>query len=78
VGDKDVFLLSTSWVLLFVALALVMTWQSMASRAILAIMGDSLPRERRAMGLQFELLEPTSDALATREHSDGFTGLTKD
>src|SRR5437867_12689123 len=45
-----VYLFSPWWPLLFVALALVMAWQSMASPAIFAVIGDSLPRERRAMG----------------------------
>lgn len=45
-----VYLLSPSWPFLFLALALVMAWQSMASPAIFAIIADSLPPERRAMG----------------------------
>jgi MFS family permease len=45
-----VYLFSPSWPFLFVGLALVMTWQSMGSPAIFAVIGDSLPRERRAMG----------------------------
>jgi MFS family permease len=49
-----VYLLSTSWPFLFVGLALVMAWQSMASPAIFAIIGDSLPRERRAMGFTLQ------------------------
>ena len=49
-----VFLLSSSWPLLFVALALVMAWQSMASPAIFAVIGDALPRDRRAMGFTLQ------------------------
>ncbi len=49
-----VFLLSSSWALLFVALALVMAWQSMASPAIFAVIGDALPRDRRAMGFTLQ------------------------
>ncbi len=49
-----VYLLSSSWPFLFVGLALVMAWQSMASPAIFAIIGDSLPRERRAMGFTIQ------------------------
>lgn len=45
-----VYLLSPSWPFMFLGLALVMSWQSMASPAIFAVIGDSLPRERRAMG----------------------------
>ena len=49
-----IYLFSTSWPLLFVGLAFVMAWQSMASPAIFAIIGDSLPRERRAMGFTLQ------------------------
>jgi len=49
-----VYLFSPWWPLLFVALALVMAWQSMASPAIFAVIGDSLPRERRAMGFTLQ------------------------
>src|SRR6266496_515666 len=48
------FLVSPSWPLLFVALALVMAWQSLASPAIFAVIGDSLPRDRRAMGFTLQ------------------------
>src|SRR5262247_3713868 len=49
-----VYLFSTSWPFLFVGLALVMAWQSMASPAIFAVIGDSLPRKRRAMGFTLQ------------------------
>ena len=49
-----VYLVSSWWPLLFVALALVMAWQSMASPAIFAVIGDSLPRERLAMGFTIQ------------------------
>src|SRR6185436_2916900 len=49
-----VYLFSTSWPFLFAGLALVMAWQSMASPAIFAVIGDSLPRERRAMGFTLQ------------------------
>ena len=49
-----VYLLSPSWPFLFAGLALVMAWQSMASPAIFAIIGDALPRERRAMGFTLQ------------------------
>jgi MFS family permease len=49
-----VYLLSPSWPFLFLALALVMSWQSMASPTIFAVIGDSLPRERRAMGFTLQ------------------------
>jgi MFS family permease len=49
-----VYLLSPSWPFVFLGLALVMAWQSMASPAIFAIIGDALPRERRAMGFTLQ------------------------
>src|ERR1041384_5692434 len=49
-----VYLFSTSCPFLFAGLALVMAWQSMASPAIFAVIGDSLPRERRAMGFTLQ------------------------
>lgn len=49
-----VYLFSPWWPLLFIALGLVMAWQSMASPAIFAVIGDSLPRERRAMGFTLQ------------------------
>ena len=49
-----IFLLSPSWPFLFIALAFTMAWQSMALPAIFAVIGDSLPRERRAMGFTLQ------------------------
>lgn len=49
-----VYLLSPSWPFVFLGLALAMAWQSMASPAIFAIVGDALPRERRAMGFTLQ------------------------
>jgi len=49
-----VYLLSASWPFLFLGLALVMAWQSMASPAIFAVIGDALPPERRAMGFTLQ------------------------
>lgn len=45
-----IYLFSPSWPFIFVGLAFVMAWSSMASPAIFAIIGDALPREQRAMG----------------------------
>ena len=45
-----IYLSSKSWPLVFLGLAFAMAWQSMASPAIFAIIGDSLPPDRRAMG----------------------------
>ena len=49
-----VYLFSPSWPFVFVGLALVMAWQSMASPGIFAIIGDALPKERRAMGFTLQ------------------------
>src|SRR5689334_23931699 len=49
-----VYLVSPSWPFVVAGLALVMAWQSMASPAIFAIIGDALPRERRAMGFTLQ------------------------
>lgn len=49
-----VYLFSHSWPWVFVGLAFAMAWQSMASPAIFAVIGDSLPRERRAMGFTIQ------------------------
>jgi MFS family permease len=45
-----IYFVSTSWPLVFLGLAFAMAWQSMASPAIFALIGDALPRDRRAMG----------------------------
>jgi MFS family permease len=49
-----VYLLSPSWPYVFIGLALSMSWSSMASPAIFAVIGDALPRERRAMGFTLQ------------------------
>lgn len=45
-----IYLFSRNWPLVFLGLAFAMAWQSMASPAIFAVIGDSLPPDRRAMG----------------------------
>ena len=45
-----VFLLMKSWWIAFIALALVMVWDSMASPTLFAVVGDALPRSKRTMG----------------------------
>ncbi len=45
-----VYLFSASWIFVFLGLVFAMAWSSMASPAIFAVVGDSLPKERRAMG----------------------------
>ncbi|HYY94996.1 MAG TPA: MFS transporter [Pyrinomonadaceae bacterium] len=49
-----VYLFSPSWPWLFVGLAFAMAWHSMASPAIFAVIGDALPREKRAMGFTLQ------------------------
>ena len=49
-----IYLFSSVWPLLFAGLAFVMGWQSMASPAIFAVIGDSLPPQRRAMGFTLQ------------------------
>ena len=49
-----VYMLSPSWPWVFVGLAFAMAWQSMASPAIFAVIGDALPKERRAMGFTLQ------------------------
>ena len=49
-----IYLISPSWPVVFLGLALSLAWHSMASPAIFAVIGDSLPRERRAMGFTLQ------------------------
>jgi MFS family permease len=49
-----VYLLSPSWPWVFVGLGFAMAWHSMASPAIFAVIGDSLPKEKRAMGFTLQ------------------------
>ena len=48
------YLFGPSWPLAFVGLAFAMAWQSMASPAIFAVIGDTLPPEHRAMGFSIQ------------------------
>ncbi len=45
-----IYLLATSYVFIFIGLFFVMAWSSLALPATFAIIGDSLPREKRTMG----------------------------
>jgi MFS family permease len=45
-----IYLASPSWPFVFAGLVFAMAWSSMASPAIFAVVGDALPKERRAMG----------------------------
>lgn len=49
-----IYLFSPSWPWVFVGLGFAMAWHSMASPAIFAVIGDSLPKERRAMGFTLQ------------------------
>ena len=49
-----IYFFSFSWPFVFAGLAFVMAWQSMASPAVFAVVGDSLARERRAMGFTLQ------------------------
>ncbi|MGH9705063.1 MAG: MFS transporter, partial [Candidatus Acidiferrales bacterium] len=51
-----VYLFSPAWRYLFLGLALAMAWQSMASPAIFATIGDALPSGRRTMGFTVQSL----------------------
>jgi MFS family permease len=48
------YLVSPSWPFVFLGLALSMSWHSMASPAVFAVIGDALPKERRAMGFTLQ------------------------
>src|SRR5436190_4337605 len=50
------YLFSPSWHFVFLGLAFSMAWQSMASPAIFAVIGDALPKEQRAMGFTVQSL----------------------
>jgi len=49
-----VYLFGHAWWFAFVGLAFAMAWQSMASPAIFAVIGDALPPEKRALGFSVQ------------------------
>ena len=49
-----VYLLGPSWPFAFAGLAFAMAWQSMASPAVFAVIGDALPPNKRAMGFSVQ------------------------
>jgi MFS family permease len=51
-----IYLFSPSWPFVFLGLAFAMAWTSMASPAIFAVIGDALPKHKRAMGFTFQSL----------------------
>jgi MFS family permease len=51
-----IYLFSPAWPFVFAGLVFSMAWSSMASPAIFAVIGDALPRERRAAGFTVQSL----------------------
>jgi len=49
-----IYFFGSSWPLIFLGLVFAMAWQSMASPAIFAIIGDALPPQKRAMGFSVQ------------------------
>ncbi len=45
-----------SWPIVLMGVVLMMAWKSMASPTLFAVVGDSLPRERRAMGFSVQAI----------------------
>jgi MFS family permease len=51
-----VYWLAPSWPFVFLGLVFAMAWTSMASPGLFAIVGDALPKERRAMGFTVQAI----------------------
>ncbi len=51
-----IYYLSPSWPFVFAGLGFAMAWPGMGSPAIFAVIGDSLPKERRAIGFTLQSL----------------------
>lgn len=51
-----IYLFSSSWPFVFLGLVFAMGWTSMASPATFALIGDALPKEKRAMGFTLQSL----------------------
>lgn len=51
-----IYVFSPSWPFLFLGLVFAMGWTSMASPAIFAVIGDALPKNKRAIGFTFQSL----------------------
>jgi MFS family permease len=49
-----IYLFSSTWQMVFAGLAFAMAWSSMASPAVFAVIGDALPKNRRAMGFTLQ------------------------
>ena len=50
------YAVSPWWPIVFLGLAFAMAWQSMASPAIFAVIGDALPKKSRAMGFTLQAI----------------------
>src|SRR5262245_56493975 len=65
-----------SWPFVFAGLVLAMAWSSLASPTLFAVVGDALPRERRAVGFTVQsilrripiVIAPTLGGLAIAAH----------
>jgi MFS family permease len=51
-----VYWLAPSWPFVFLGLVFAMAWSSMASPGLFAIVGDALPKDRRAMGFTVQAI----------------------
>jgi MFS family permease len=71
-----IYWVAPSWPWIFVGLAFVMAWSSMASPTLFAVVGDALPKGRRAMGFTVQsilrrvpiVIAPTLGGLAIVAH----------
>lgn len=54
IGGYLIYLVSTSWKLVFVGTLLVLAWSSMSQPAIFALIGDTLAKSKRAMGFSVQ------------------------
>lgn len=55
-GGYGLVAAAPSWPVVFAGMALVLAWSSMASPALFAIVGDSLPSNRRALGFSVQAI----------------------
>ncbi len=51
-----IYLFSSFWPVVFLGLAFALAWQSMASPALFAIIGDTLPKQQRALGFTLQAI----------------------
>jgi MFS family permease len=71
-----IYWMASSWPWIFVGLVFVMAWSSMASPTLFAVVGDALPKGRRAMGFTVQsilrrvpiVIAPTLGGLAIATH----------